>query len=33
MSDFSFHLSNIAAGTKQISDDGSCVWSDHVIGY
>ena len=33
MSDFSFNLSNIAAGTKQISDDGSCVWSDQVIGY
>lgn len=33
MSDFSFNLSNIAAGTKQISDDVSCVWSDQVIGY
>ena len=33
MSSFSFNLSNIAAGTKQISDDGSLVWSDQVIPY
>ena len=33
MSSFSFNLSDIAAGTKQISDDGSLVWSDQVIPY